>query len=132
MINFFVPRVMIFAMQWTAGMALLYMKRTGLLSKFATTDLSSLSLFFFSVVLLDLSMPVLDGTSQNVRHSHCFSDSPYCAGVAATAEIRHIESVRLEGHDPTQDNAHPTRILALTGMSSLEDKRRAFEAGVDG
>jgi CheY-like chemotaxis protein len=26
----------------------------------------------------------------------------------------------------------PTRILALTGMSSLEDKRRAFEAGVDG
>jgi DNA-binding response OmpR family regulator len=24
------------------------------------------------------------------------------------------------------------RILALTGMSSLEDKRRAFEAGVDG
>jgi DNA-binding response OmpR family regulator len=25
-----------------------------------------------------------------------------------------------------------SHILALTGMSSLEDKRRAFEAGVDG
>ncbi|KAF8896214.1 hypothetical protein BD779DRAFT_1668047 [Infundibulicybe gibba] len=60
----------------------------------------------FDVVLLDLSMPILDG-------------------VAATAEIRHLEADKLGG-------AHSTRILALTGMSSLEDKRRAFEAGVDG
>ncbi|KAJ3567888.1 hypothetical protein NP233_g6075 [Leucocoprinus birnbaumii] len=59
----------------------------------------------FDVVLLDLSMPVLDG-------------------VSATAMIRKIEQ---EG-----SNRHHARILALTGMSSLEDKRRAFEAGVDG
>ncbi|KAF5359416.1 hypothetical protein D9756_003309 [Leucocoprinus leucothites] len=59
----------------------------------------------FDVVLLDLSMPVLDG-------------------VSATAIIRKIEQ---EG-----SNGHHARILALTGMSSLEDKRRAFEAGVDG
>ncbi|KAI1797284.1 hypothetical protein LXA43DRAFT_877765 [Ganoderma leucocontextum] len=64
----------------------------------------------FDVVLLDLSMPVLDG-------------------VAATARMREIESKRrLETRFGTQ----PARILALTGMSSLEDKRRAFEAGVDG
>ncbi|KAI0316421.1 hypothetical protein OF83DRAFT_1127068 [Amylostereum chailletii] len=59
----------------------------------------------FDVILLDLSMPVLDG-------------------VGATMEIRQIESSR--------SDVNPTRILALTGMSSLEDKRRAFEAGVDG
>jgi len=59
----------------------------------------------FDIVLLDLSMPVLDG-------------------VGATLEIRKLESHK---------RAFPrTRILALTGMSSLEDKRRAFEAGVDG
>ncbi|TFK72969.1 hypothetical protein BDN72DRAFT_876194 [Pluteus cervinus] len=63
----------------------------------------------FDVVLLDLSMPVLDG-------------------VAATAEIRRIEIARLQ----TDADNRPTRILALTGMSSLEDKRRAFDAGVDG
>ena len=64
---------------------------------------------------------------------HCFYAHPIVAcetGIAATAEIRAIES--------RQSNASPTRrdssarILALTGMSSLEDKRRAFEAGVDG
>ncbi|KAG6862009.1 hypothetical protein C0995_008196 [Termitomyces sp. Mi166 len=64
----------------------------------------------FDVVLLDLSMPNLDG-------------------IAATAEIRAIESRRTV--NPTQ-RSNSARILALTGMSSLEDKRRAFEAGVDG
>jgi hypothetical protein len=38
--------------------------------------------------------------------------------------IRQREREELDGHH--------ARILALTGMSSLEDKRRAFEAGVDG
>lgn len=65
----------------------------------------------FDVVLLDLSMPVLDG-------------------VSATVQIRQIESAGSESSNPKR--TPPTRILALTGMSSLEDKRRAFEAGVDG
>ncbi|KAL0577654.1 hypothetical protein V5O48_004343 [Marasmius crinis-equi] len=59
----------------------------------------------FDVVLLDLSMPILDG-------------------IGATAEIRQFETQASE--------ARHSRIVALTGMSSLEDKRRAFEAGVDG
>lgn len=52
-----------------------------------------------------------------------------CIGVGATAEIRQIESTRAE---MSAGDHWATRILALTGMSSLEDKRRAFDAGVDG
>ncbi|KAF5326874.1 hypothetical protein D9619_004376 [Psilocybe cf. subviscida] len=63
----------------------------------------------FDVVLLDMSMPNLNG-------------------VGATEQIRRIEA---DLANMTSD-FRPTRILALTGMSSLEDKRRAFEAGVDG
>ncbi|KAH0833256.1 CheY-like superfamily [Lanmaoa asiatica] len=59
----------------------------------------------FDVVLLDLSMPVLDG-------------------VSATVEIRQIERAR--------SSPQSSVIMALTGMSSLEDKRKAFEAGMDG
>jgi len=66
----------------------------------------------FDIVLLDLSMPKLDG-------------------IGATMEIRQIESVR---HKASAKQAGEDRagILALTGMSSLEDKRKAFDAGVDG
>jgi CheY-like chemotaxis protein len=49
---------------------------------------------------------------------------PVLDGVGATTEIRQLESSR--------PGTTPARILALTGMSSLEDKRRAFDAGVDG
>lgn len=53
------------------------------------------------------------------------ADDPHdLSGVGATAEIRQIESTHTEFSS--------ARILALTGMSSLEDKRRAFDAGVDG
>ncbi|KAF9484335.1 hypothetical protein BDN70DRAFT_910722 [Pholiota conissans] len=63
----------------------------------------------FSIILLDMSMPVLDG-------------------IGATKEIRQIEA-NLEKSSP---DFRKTKLLALTGMSSLEDKRRAFIAGVDG
>lgn len=59
----------------------------------------------FDVVLLDLSMPILDG-------------------LGATVEIRQLERAR--------ESRQPSVILALTGMSSLEDKRKAFEAGMSG
>jgi CheY-like chemotaxis protein len=47
--------------------------------------------------------------------------------------MRKIES-QSGDNPPSPDQAHPhiTKILALTGMSSLEDKRKAFDAGVDG
>lgn len=49
-------------------------------------------------------------------------------GVGATQEIRRIEADMAK----VSGDLQRVRILALTGMSSLEDKRRAFEAGVDG
>jgi CheY-like chemotaxis protein len=65
----------------------------------------------FDVVLLDMSMPLLDG-------------------VGATIAIRAIEERRSQG---TAEKVHDrARILALTGMSSVDDKDRAFKAGVDG
>ncbi|KAF7327444.1 Histidine kinase [Mycena kentingensis (nom. inval.)] len=66
----------------------------------------------FDVVLLDMSMPILDG-------------------IGATTEIRQLEAQRLV-QNPGGPKGIPTRILALTGRSSLEDKRLAFDAGVDG
>ena len=56
----------------------------------------------------------------------------FLPGVSATAEIRRFDSMKPSTKDLTHIPLQPTRILALTGMSSLEDKRRAFEAGVDG
>lgn len=87
---------------------------------FRSVDLYSAS-FVFSVVLLDLSMPVLDGMSFFSTPMLSF-DHP--SGIGATSEIRAIEASR--------PNRRPARILALIGMPSLNDKRRAFEAGVDG
>jgi len=67
----------------------------------------------FDVVLLDLSMPVLDG-------------------VGATTEIRKYEADQSMIASKDGSKHYSTKILALTGMSTLEDKRRAFSAGVDG
>ncbi|KAG5645549.1 hypothetical protein DXG03_005824 [Asterophora parasitica] len=86
------------------------------------------------VVLLDLSMPVLDGKKDACDNLDIQLLTPmaHITGVAATAEIRLIESQRAANLEARDGAARPSRILALTGMSSLEDKRRAFEAGVDG
>jgi CheY-like chemotaxis protein len=67
-------------------------------------------------------MPVLDG--ELAITSHLREPPPTLSlGYGATTQIRKIEASR---------SGQKSHILALTGMSSLEDKRRAFEAGVDG
>jgi CheY-like chemotaxis protein len=79
------------------------------------------SLLESSVVLLDLSMPILDGMLC-VTHSKIVLT--FFTGLGATIEIRQLEKAR--------ESRQPSVILALTGMSSLEDKRKAFEAGMSG
>jgi len=71
-------------------------------------------------------MPVLDGSYEKATfHVHVLI---FRTGVGATQEIRRIEADMAKA----SGDLRRVRILALTGMSSLEDKRRAFEAGVDG
>jgi len=69
---------------------------------------------FFDVLLLDLSMPVKNGFE-------------------AAEEIRKIERTRRRNSslsDPHYEGR--SKIFALTGLVSMEDKRKAFLAGVDG
>lgn len=86
-----------------------------------------------SVILMDLSMPVLDG-------------------IGATAAIRRIEaerytasltsgsgsssstsgSLRVKGSLKHPNARNRVKIFALTGRSSDEDKRTAFATGADG
>ncbi|KAG9029586.1 His Kinase A domain containing protein [Tulasnella sp. JGI-2019a] len=69
-----------------------------------------------SVILMDLSMP----------HKN---------GFEASQEIRKIERTRRRGNPasdiPGAQDAR-TKVFALTGLASIEDKRKAFAAGVDG
>jgi len=73
-------------------------------------------------------MPVLDGSYEITTFFIYFCVLIFRTGVGATQEIRRIEADMAKASGDLQR----VRILALTGMSSLEDKRRAFEAGVDG
>jgi CheY-like chemotaxis protein len=73
-------------------------------------------------------MPVLDGMCAEKVFLYDQSNTLTIKGIGATKEIRQIEA-NLAKNSP---GFRSTKLLALTGMSSLEDKRRAFLAGVDG
>jgi len=64
---------------------------------------------YFDILFMDVSMPRLDG-------------------IGATKKIRNIEAKR-NAANPNRPSR--VKIVALTGMSTDDDKRRAFEAGVD-
>jgi len=70
---------------------------------------------YFEAVLIDMSMPVLDG-------------------VGATKAIREVEKRRALASGATSKTtaSHRVKIFALSGLASEGDKLRAFNAGVDG
>ncbi|PWN38430.1 uncharacterized protein FA14DRAFT_115194, partial [Meira miltonrushii] len=69
--------------------------------------------FHFDVIFMDLSMPVLDG-------------------IGAMTQIRKIEAERFKNEQSNTMAWARSKIFALTGRSSDEDKRRAFAMGADG
>lgn len=69
----------------------------------AYSDMLERGLGRFDYILMDISMPVLDG-------------------VSATREIRKLEK---------EKGAEPAVVLALTGLADEEARKNAFGAGVD-
>jgi CheY-like chemotaxis protein len=119
-------------MQQTVERASLSLKRKDLLRKsyFLAVRFDSSYWPLISIVLLDMSMPVLDGKSSRMFcRERQIIPLLIRKGVGASQEIRKIES---SARSKSSTANRPTRIIALTGMSSVEDKQRAFNAGVDG
>lgn len=63
------------------------------------------------IILMDLSMPVMDGFE-------------------ATRQIRKIEA-EYNVHLPPSQAPHHSMIIALTGLASVTDQKKAYTAGVD-
>lgn len=85
----------------------------------ATDGLEAVEIFkehppnFFNVVLMDLSMPRMNGYE-------------------AAQEIRKIETLRNGSEGSSKGSNQRARIFAVTGLASSEDKRKAFACGMDG
>ncbi|SJX65375.1 uncharacterized protein SRS1_15646 [Sporisorium reilianum f. sp. reilianum] len=98
----------------------------------------------FDVVLMDLSMPVLDGISaiaairkieleryQNSRSTSVSSGSSgSSSGSRSGSAVPTVAAANAGAVKPPA--RHRAKIFALTGRSTDEDKRQAFQTGADG
>ncbi|KAF9117045.1 His Kinase A domain containing protein [Mortierella sp. AM989] len=107
----------------------------------------------FDFVLMDLQMPIMDGNmatkqirefEQNMIDQYGLSNLDISSQTTSKSDINDRAEdgadVNIDGVQTDQGGRgnglekgyHPTTIFALTGLAADEDKRLAFECGVDG
>lgn len=75
---------------------------------------------------MDISMPIMDGGLLEV--STYYWRTKLSSGIEATTMIRSMESnERISSGSPHRR----AMIVAVSGLTSKQDKLRAFEAGID-
>ncbi|KAF8591093.1 hypothetical protein K439DRAFT_1656912 [Ramaria rubella] len=113
-----------------------WLKSKGYVVHQAADGQSGVNIFKSQPIFEYVPIAVLDGDYDYGPAVVCFPLIFLFAGVGATKAIRRLEKERLHEEELSTTGesikSRTTRLIALTGMSSREDKRRAFEAGVDG
>lgn len=86
----------------------------------------------FDVVLMDLSMPVLDGISAIAAIRKIELERYSSSHGANSDRSNRSASASASGGAAKPPARHRSKIFALTGRSTDEDKRQAFQTGADG
>ncbi|KAF9362049.1 His Kinase A domain containing protein [Mortierella sp. NVP85] len=97
----------------------------------------------FEFVLMDLQMPVMDGNmaTRQIREFECsmmkqaelansLNNNPWSESAGSTSSG--MDPIPEHGEESFAGGYRPSIIFALTGLAGEEDKRLAFECGVDG